>query len=394
MREIRQSQALSLLKGANYVGTLKACVGFGKFFMFFRTIKAMYEDNLLKPGSKILFMAETQARVVDLEREKLFYIEVTGFDLTQFSIEFSCYQSRILTKRNDFDFVCMDEIHSISVQFGKQFENYTGYRLGLSATIAASKPFGVIDGESTLQSKLDWVESYCPVVFEYSMAQGIEEGIIGTFETYLFETELDNVHKKYQLWKKFPEPVTAKVYYEKKLEFANKIMFSNQFVALNIRRNLLPKFLQNYDGRISQVKKVIDRLLSNGERILVWGRNLDYLEEIIPGKVVRPKGNLADDFNKGIINVIGTATKLKQGATLKGLSALVLTSPPGSSEEFEQLIGRIVRNDKQGKPAKLIIFYEKNTYTEKWLNECRKKKDKNKKTTSFVEINVKSTTKY
>lgn len=394
MREQRQLQALKSIEDANYVGTLKACVGFGKFFMFFRTIRSMSNKGLLKPGSSILFMAETEARVTDLNREKVFYNEVTGFDLEQFNIEFACYQSRILEKRTGFDFICMDEIHSVSVQFGKQFENYNGYRLGLSATIAAAKPFGIIEGESTAFSKLDWVESYCPVVFEYSMAQGISEGIISQFETYLFETELDNTQKKFQLWKKFPDPVTAKTFYEKKLEYANRIMFTNKFVALNIRRNQLPQFLWNYEGRVPQVKKVVNKLLSNGERILVWGRNLDYLESIIPGHVVRAKDTLVEQFNAGTINVLGTATKLKQGATLKGLSALVLTSPPGSSEEFEQLIGRVVRNDKGGKPAKLIIFYEKGTYTEKWLNECRKKKDKNKKTIDFVEINVKTTVKY
>ncbi len=98
-RDSIQNAAVETWEQAGKKGTLNLSTGIGKTFCF---IKA---TRLLPKGSKILFLAETSQREIDLEKDIKFFKKLFKYDLRkEHELTFMCYQSAYKLKDTEWDF--------------------------------------------------------------------------------------------------------------------------------------------------------------------------------------------------------------------------------------------------------------------------------------------------
>lgn len=98
-----QDQAVETWKKAGCVGTLAMSTGMGKTFCFF---KAVLSNCQL--GDKILFLAETRQREIDLFADLEKFDKIYKTKLRKYNIQFDCYQSAYKWQDTEWNFVCAD----------------------------------------------------------------------------------------------------------------------------------------------------------------------------------------------------------------------------------------------------------------------------------------------
>src|SRR5574343_566414 len=162
-----QESAVKIWFDTGCKGTLNLATGSGKTFCFLM-ICQMLLDKYKSLQLKVLFLAETNQREIDLKNDIDKFIKITGFNFYKFvDLHFACYQSAYKWKDTKWDLVCADEIHSgLTPQYSKFFENNKCNNIvGLSATIDRSTKY--TDENGVEYTKGNLVDKIAPVVFTY-----------------------------------------------------------------------------------------------------------------------------------------------------------------------------------------------------------------------------------
>jgi len=275
------------------------------------------------------------------------------------------------------------------------------YRIGLSATIPEDGRVYRDENEdlidSVYQSEKDTKEGnitediskgqllniVCPIVFEKTMAEAVEEGLTSPFKTFIIDHVLDNKNRNIQLWKKSKRLVTEHEYYTNKRTFAIQPS-TNSFVRKNILARDLPRFLWTLPSKIPLAKKIVKSL--PGKTIL-FARQKNILYQITDNVAEKDnKEELIDKFNKGEINTIASSQLLKQGITLHGLNNIVLVSYSSSWVDVIQSLGR--SRYEENKKTRLIIIHTQNTYETNWLDKMQIRRDEKGRLKGLIDLNI------
>lgn len=397
----RQDGAVATWIGQNGIGTINAAVGFGKNFTAFKCLERALAQEWITPGDKVWFFAETNAREDTLYEELEKYKKISKVDLKKLlDFEFHCYQANPEGYRMVDIY---DEIHdALTPKYKKNIENSPAkYKIGLSATIPKNtnlysneivyKQQGKVyqteeereKGIETFINKGQVLEQLCPICFTYTLEQGIEEGILSPFQTYVIEHKLDKTKKNIKLWKSKEGFGSEYDYYTKRAK-----MKSNWALPVYMRQRLgkeMTIFLYNLDSKVEVAKALLNKLEG---KTIIFGTRLDHLEKITPN-VVREKNfqELRDKFNSDEIKEIASSKKLKQGITLKGITNCIVVSYFSKSSDIVQQLGRIVRH-VEGKIANLYIFVTNDTFEEKWFEQMQNVYNEKGKLEDTISLNI------
>lgn len=353
--KVQQDALVSWLNAGNR-GTLELITGLGKTKIALDAVKLYPED------AKILFLAETTGRELELENEQ------QKWGLLGYKIKFACYQSAYKWKDTEWDLVIADEIHdSLTPQYSKFYTN-NKYKaiMGLSATIDRK---AVVDEEEMLL-KGHLLDRFCPVVYTYGIDEGQEDGTARKLEVYVINHKLDVLTKNVQGGSKAkPFMQTEWSAYQYRDDQFRKAIFSPEHIKqFKIRTTSAAraKLLYDLPSKIGATKKLLDNLSG---KTIIFGNSLSALEQITPNVV---SSNNTDDKNKeirenfdtGMIDHIASFKKLKQGANLVGLDNVIIHSYYGKSKDLIQRIGRLRQN---GEVGKVFVFCTFGTQEVKWL---------------------------
>lgn len=352
----------------SFRGTCEIATGTGKTFVAFWLI------HHLKP-KKVLFLAETQIREQNIYDDITFFKKCYGIDLRkECFIEFACYQSAYKWKDRQFDFVVADEIHdSLSPKYFRFYQNNTyKHLLGLSATIDKKNKYETEDGIE--YTKVDMLNQIAPVVFSYTLSQGIENQTSRNLKVIVIKHYLDKVAKIMPTTYKekgtgnektfFQTEQEVYDYYNQKFHQAIYQKDKNEFLIrlFTTRRNAVL-----YKAKSKMV--IVKQLLAYLDRTIVFGNDIDSISALIPTVSSRNKpatnNQIITDFNEGHIGVIGSFKMLKQGINLKNLDNVVMHSYYGVEKDTIQRIGRLRQADKDGY---VFIILTMNTQEQVWFN--------------------------
>ncbi len=364
-----QNEAVDVWIDKECKGTLNLATGSGKTFCFFKAIL-----KRCKVGDKILFLAETRQREIDLFIDLEKFEKIFGVNLRQYNIQFDCYQSAYKWLGTSWDLVCADEIHNaLTPEYSKFFfNNHYKMLLGLSATVDRTTKY--LDENGNEYTKGILVDEIAPVVFKYSLNDSIKNNTSKKLVIYLIDHWLDNTNKNITAGTKDkPFLVTEKDSYDYWDAQFKAALFISDHTAKTFRiRNAAAaraKVLYIAPSKIIAVNELLKHISG---KTIVFGNNIDALNQITKNTISSKNSeiknaSLRKQFDEGKIKIIGSFKMLKQGANLAHLDNTVLHSYYSKELDFIQMLGR-QRNSEQ--IGNVFIIKTVNTVEVKWYNKA------------------------
>ncbi len=264
---------------------------------------------------------------------------------------------------NKFSLLIFDEVHHLPAPSYSQIaEMYVApYRMGLTATLERE------DGGHRILPEL-----LGDVVYKLEVDSLAGEHLSPyTHEKVLVELtpeEIQVYKKEYGVFRKYLR--RKKISLRGARDFRRFIMRTGsdpQAREALLSRNRALKIVFNSEAKIEKLREYLD--LYRGEKILIFTRfnQLVYRisrEFLIPSMTYRtPKEERKEilrKFKSGEYNAIVTSQVLDEGVDVPDASLGFILSGSGSSREYIQRLGRILRKSK-GKHAKLIEIVAKKT---------------------------------
>jgi superfamily II DNA or RNA helicase len=383
-RDEIQNAAVDSWVQAGKKGTLNLSTGIGKTFCF---IKA---TRLLPKGSKILFLAETTQREIDLKKDLTFFKKLFKYDLAkQHKLTFLCYQSAYKLVDTEWDFVCADEIHSsLTPQYVQFYKNNKySHIMGLSATVDRSTTY--LDEDGNEVSKGLWVDAIAPVCFKYNLNQAVQDGTTKKLRLFIVNHGLDHVNKTMAAGtKSAPFMTTEKESYDYWDAQFKKALFlpDGTMKTFKIRTTSAAraKVLYNLPSKVREIMK-LQQVLQG--KTLIFGNSIEALSLVTPNVISNKNSEKANvklrqDFDSGKIQTIASFKMLKQGANLKDLDNTILMSYYSKELDMIQAIGRQRVNNKTGN---IFIYVTAGTQEIKWYRKAMEN------ITNYEEIHCNST---
>jgi superfamily II DNA or RNA helicase len=346
-----QREALNLWVSANCKGTIEAATAFGKSRLGVLAIS--HYAKKANYSFKALIITPTTA--IQNEWRKEFAKWGEGRVLLE-CVEIYCINTAREFKEEFYDIGVFDEIHNYingDVNSKVFYNNTFGKILGLSASI-----------DNTL---LPLLHKIAPICYSLSVYDALELGLISEFTIYnmginLTDWELSEYHR-----------LTRAIDYSKETFGATswgnigkrKTLLYNAANKLNVIRDAADLFKGQYGIVFSQTKDYANLVKKTlGPTCIVHHSGISAKNRLLSLK------KFADGRTK--ITEISSAKTLDEGVTLPRLVWGVIAAGSSKEKQMIQRVGRTLRLDIEGKHAKILRLYVRNTVEENWINTAQK----------------------
>lgn len=380
--------------------TVCIATGCGKTFVSFKFLYRLLEIGEITREDEIWYLAETNTRERTLREESNKFNEIYGeHPMIDLNIKFMCYQAKPVGEPK---VIIADEIHlALSPEYSKVFDNPHEFCLGLTATVPYSLPIDSTDESDQPETKGELLSRVAPVCINYPLDQAIGDGILSPFETVVIDHLLDSKTKNLveggakKTWMS-----TEQQYYDYRMKCMRNPGLNKFYKANKIRE--ASKLLWNLPSKRDPALRLMEKL--EGQTI-IFSTEVNMLQMLLPddqivaggkGPLVKGKRQtkskrendaIINSFNRGDIQFIGSAKKLKQGITLEGVENCIIMAYYKEFYHVLQSLGRIVRF-VPGKVATLYIFRTLNTFEEKWFKQISIQKDSKGKIIKEYDLNI------
>jgi superfamily II DNA or RNA helicase len=405
LRERIQLEAAQKVIENNGKGTVEVATGVGKTFIAFKFLYLLQEIHKFD-RPKVWFLAETNTRLKTLNEEIKKFFDIYSKDVDEdFEMKFHCYQGMPI---GNPDIIIADEIHeSLTKEYSKIYDNPHKFIIGLSATIPQSLKIDKTDPLSLNKGEL--INKIAPIVYTYTLEQGIDDGILSPYTTRVIEHTLDDENAYISTTQRGKRVLMTELQYYNVRENIR----TSHFAYPSMKKKMGQQQVKLLWALRSKAEMIKSLLLTLEGKTIIFATEIDLLQQILSDDnivagtkgdwLTKKKGNkieryratksekenklIIDKFNSGEITVIGSAKKLKQGITLEGVTNCIIVSYYSKSWHFIQQLGRIVRF-VEGKLGILYIVKTKNTLEEKWFQELNKVRDKEGQILYEIDLNL------
>lgn len=331
IREERQEEAVqAFLNSSDRRSIINACPRFGKIKVAFDIAKSLNVSNvwLMAPRNDIFAGWSS-------DREKFGYI-----------LPVTAMSTFVGIKNLDEDWlpdlVIIDEPHELSVNqqatLAEKLRKYKGPILGLTGTMTNKT-------KNELYNSLELDTCYT-----YTIAQGVEEGILVDYQMFIHQVALDNTVKTYGIKKNYTEKkwfeITSHIGEDSRNPKTKHMM---NLRLINIIQNSLAK-KQKTQSLLGQFKE---------ERVLVFCGVTEVADDLgIPVYHSKVKEKqIFDDFCSGKGMHLATIKMMQAGVTVKPISKGIINYMSGNPEDSAQKICRFLglEYDNLGKKAEIHI---------------------------------------
>lgn len=366
--EVHQKAVESWLNSGRK-STLEISTGVGKTFIALHCLHQMPKNEGLH-----LFLAEVTDREKDLESDIIKYDKMFGTTTRyHYNLLFKTYQAVYKSEGNDYGLVICDEIHNMCSPAYSQFifNNRIDSILGLSATIDRTTKYE-INGRYVTKGEI--LDRIAPVSYNYSISDAKNDGIGRILNIYIIHQELDNVNKTVpagNIKKPFFQTEKQAYDYWNKEHQKSWFILDETMKDLKIRITATKRsnLLFNLPSKINVIRELLDNIKG---KTIIFGNSIDSLLKITKNVISSrydetQNKTIRDNFEKGLISIIGSFKKLRQGANLSGLDNCIIMSYYSSEGHVVQQLGRMRLNgDKQGNA---FILLTNETQEEVWLQK-------------------------
>lgn len=347
-------------------GTVAGATGIGKSKIAIMAIEWLMS---VKPGARMLMVVPTEAlRDENWPSEFAKWLDpVTAAELSQ-QLEIICYASVPKYQGNHYDLVILDEVHHITERSGVLFTNNRIHRtLGLSATPP--------------NAKADWtkheiISTFCPVVFVYSLDQGVRDGVVADYEIVVVVEPLDNINKTIQGGTAKAPFMTTEY---KQYEYLSNVVKKTQAMpqgphkvnAMKFAMLRRTRFVYDLPSKTALAKEVLKRLPEDA-RIITFCGGIEQSRELFGEDVYNSKdkrlGKL-QEFKDLKIKRLGVVNAVDEGHNIPGLDIALIVQTNSSDRTIIQRLGRILRH-RPGHKGLAVILCSQGTQDESWIKKA------------------------
>lgn len=394
-----QRQAHAIWLAAGRKGTVAAGTGFGKSRIAVLEVERMQYSATTILGVNntppILLVCSTEKmRDVDWPREFLDWgIPVEATDLLVKRICFASLKNEV---GNHYLLVLLDEAHRLTELSAQAFTSEDRDALDnvLSFADAVLALTATFPDKKTEKEKYGLLSEIAPVVFSYTLDQGVSDGMINDYEIRVIMHPLDDSHKiipagtkaksflvtekkAYEyLNKKISKAYIVKEEYVKLGDITKAEKQEKYITTLHFKRN---HFLIDLPSKQRLAERCIKHILGK-RRTLIFAGSITQAEHLLPGKTYHSKtgSDAFDAFAREEINELIAVKALDEGVTIPSLSQLLLIAFDSSVRRMVQRVGRGLRLTESGDPALVYILCTQSTQEEKWLDNALSEFDPSK----------------
>lgn len=266
-----------------------------------------------------------------------------------------CYASLKNVDLTSFYGVCLDEVHNITINNVQPFKLHHE-RLNILALTAT--PPRDEEKKHILFNMLK-----CNIIYELSLKQAIDIGIVAPLRIFIHEMELD---RRLNIKKKTKSGSNFFVSEYNNYHWINKLIEGKQYPS-QTDYLMRARFVYNSATKTDYARRLLDKI-PKGKRILVFSQSIRQIESIIK-EVYHSKVN-DNNYNLFVeekIERLGVVEALNEGENIKNLDIGVIIQCNSNPKNLFQRIGRIIRK-REGHIAEVHVLVLKGTVDEKWVN--------------------------
>lgn len=277
-------------------------------------------------------------------------------------ITFSTYVG--LPKRNpsEYDYIYLDECHSLLDSHRVFLDVYKGGILGLTGTPPKHKS----------SEKGIMVSQFCPVVYTFKADDAIDNGIINDYQIIVHELKLDEC-KNYQVQMKTKSFITSEK--ENYRYWGNRIDIGAG--PIQMLRVMRMKAMMEYPSKEKYTKKLMESI---NTKCIVFANTQEQADRLCRFSYHSGNPNSEENLNafkEGRMNKLSCVLQLNEGINIPELRQGIIMHAYGNERKASQRIGRLLRLNPDEKAIVHILCY-KNTVDEKWVTDALESFDQNK----------------
>ena len=277
-------------------------------------------------------------------------------------ITFSTYIGLPKRNPNEYDYIYLDECHSLLDSHRVFLDVYKGGILGLTGTPPKHKS----------SEKGMMVSQFCPVVYTFKADDAIDNGIINDYQIIVHELKLNDC-KNYQVEMKTKSFITSEK--ENYRYWGNRIdMGQGPAQMLRVMRM---KAMMEYPSKEKYTKKLMESVNS---KCIVFANTQDQADRLCRFSYHSGNKNSEDNlisFKEGKITKLSCVLQLNEGINIPELRQGIIMHAYGNERKASQRIGRLLRLNPQDKAIVHILCYM-GTVDEKWVKDALEGFDQSK----------------
>lgn len=277
-------------------------------------------------------------------------------------ITFSTYIGLPKRNPNEYDYIYLDECHSLLDSHRVFLDVYKGGILGLTGTPPKHKS----------SEKGMMVSQFCPVVYTFKADDAIDNGIINDYQIIVHELKLDEA-KNYQVDMKTKSFVTSE---KLNYQYWGGRLDMGQGPA-QLLRVMRMKAMMEYPSKEKYTKKLMESI---NTKCIVFANTQEQADRLCRFSYHSGNNNSEDNliaFKEGRINKLSCVLQLNEGINIPQLRQGIIMHAYGNERKASQRIGRLLRLNPEDKAIVHILCY-KGTVDEKWVKEALESFDQSK----------------
>tara|TARA_R110002051_G_scaffold294404_1_gene359683 strand:- start:5337 stop:6437 length:1101 start_codon:yes stop_codon:yes gene_type:complete len=292
-------------------------------------------------------------------------IELMGNSILLDHIEFTTYIS--LKKKNPkhYDFLYLDECHSLKESHEVFLSQYKGRILGMTGTPPKDRQ----------SEKGKIVQKYCPMKYLFDVDAATESKILNDYQIIIHELELSKLPTLKKKTNNGGHWYTSE---QKDYNYINnRVADAQTQQQIQFSRIMRMRALMDYTSKESYVKSMLKNIDS---KCIVFANTQKQADRICKysyhSKNPKSEENL-ELFSDGRINQLSCVLQLSEGVTIKNLQSGIIMHAYGNERKTAQRIGRLLRLNPTETAVCHILCYKK-TQDVAWVEKALKSFDKTK----------------
>ena len=277
-------------------------------------------------------------------------------------ITFSTYIGLSKRDANEYDYIYLDECHSLLDSHRTFLDVYKGGILGLTGTPPKHK-----NSEKGIM-----VSQFCPVVYTFKADDAIDNGIINDYQIIVHELKLDEA-KNYQVNMKTKSFVTSEK--QNYNYWGNRIEMGQG--PAQMLRVMRMKAMMEYTSKEKYTKQLMESI---NNKCIVFANTQDQADRLCRFSYHSGNSNSEENlisFKDGKIAKLSCVLQLNEGINIPELRQGIIMHAYGNERKASQRIGRLLRLNPQDKAIVHILCYT-GTVDERWVKEALEGFDQSK----------------
>ena len=277
-------------------------------------------------------------------------------------ITFSTYIGLPKRDPNEYDYIYLDECHSLLDSHRVFLDVYKGGILGLTGTPPKHKS----------SEKGIMVSQFCPVVYTFKADDAIDNGIINDYQIIVHELKL-NECKNYQVQMKTKSFITSEKqnysYWGSRIDMGQG--------PPQMLRVMRMKAMMEYPTKEKYTKKLMESI---NTKCIVFANTQEQADRLCRFSYHSGNKNSEENlisFKEGKITKLSCVLQLNEGINIPELRQGIIMHAYGNERKSSQRIGRLLRLNPQDKAIVHVLCY-KGTVDEKWVKDALEGFDQSK----------------